>query len=682
MNKTDKKIITLLMILIMVVTAFYPIAVYANEEPLDTIIEFGDSNLKNILIEQGIDLNNDGNITIEEMEKNNEYLYIYNVSSIKGIEYAKNIRALYFSSVNLDTLDLTPFKKLEYFSYNPTSTENINTVNIVGADHIFIYSESGWLFGNKVEKELTIYKNELYHLNNIAYVSTEDESIVEIDDDSIYYGGIIGKEIGTTNITYLSKYSNIEIPVKVVEPHIDADKPLENSNVISKVIENECILQSNGDLWNVYFNADSTADIAAKKIDEAVIDFEYVYSRNGKRIITLDSNNVLKVLTTERWKDKKGDDFTLNNTENVKEIFHCNTWSGRNEIGYLTNSNELYVYAYLTNPETNKEEYRIEKVAENVERTNGPYFISEGQVYKYEEIYQLYNEKYIRTFVVTESTQEEMDNFKITVSENNFEIDESYYIDENKNLYKKNGLLLMTNVEKIDLVRIGFRDSAIVIFRTDGTVWTESKTSEQRLNFIKIIGVDSQDIKFTDIPKESWYYDSVKYVSEAGIITGYNSETFGPFNNLTREQLVNILWRIEGRPDASDLENKFSDVPAETWYTDAIKWASANDIVKGHGGTSLFGVGENIIRQDLAIMLTNYAKYKSKYEEPEGTLNNFADKDAVSGYAVDAVRWASDKCIISGNANSDGTRTIAPLNNAMRCEAAVMLMRFCENILN
>ena len=189
-------------------------------------------------------------------------------------------------------------------------------------------------------------------------------------------------------------------------------------------------------------------------------------------------------------------------------------------------------------------------------------------------------------------------------------------------------------------------------------------------------------IPFTDVGEATWYFDSVKYVAERGIITGYNRETFGPFNNLTREQLVNILWRIEGKPDASELENKFDDVPDESWYTDAIKWASANDIVKGHGGTSLFGVGENIIRQDLAIMLANYAKYKEKYNKPEVTLDGFADGKAVSEYAIDAVRWASKNGIISGNANSDGTRTIAPLANAMRCEAAVMLMRFCENILN
>ena len=57
---------------------------------------------------------------------------------------------------------------------------------------------------------------------------------------------------------------------------------------------------------------------------------------------------------------------------------------------------------------------------------------------------------------------------------------------------------------------------------------------------------------------------------------------------------------------------------------------SNGKIVKGYGGTTKFGCGDKIIRQDLAIMLTNYAKFKGKYVEPTGTLDKFADKNMVS----------------------------------------------------
>ncbi len=189
------------------------------------------------------------------------------------------------------------------------------------------------------------------------------------------------------------------------------------------------------------------------------------------------------------------------------------------------------------------------------------------------------------------------------------------------------------------------------------------------------------NLEFKDVTSANWYCDAVRYTYKNGIFSGYDDESFAPQNNLTREQLVALLYRIEGQPSVSGLSNNFSDVPNGQWYTNAIKWASGNNIVKGYGGTTKFGLGDNILRQDLAIMLKNYAQFKGKYTAPTSNLNAFADKDTVSNYAVEAVTWASGKSIISGNNNSDGTKTIAPLNNATRAEAAVMMMRFCENVL-
>ena len=240
--------------------------------------------------------------------------------------------------------------------------------------------------------------------------------------------------------------------------------------------------------------------------------------------------------------------------------------------------------------------------------------------------------------------------------------------------YNDNSEKIITNYQILDGNCLTTKQNEVTISYTENGV-TKTVTQD-------VLVILRDNLNFKDVAKNSWYYESVKYVSERGIITGYNAETFAPFDNLKREQLVNILWRIEGKPDASVLSNNFTDVPNGEWYTDAIKWANANGIVKGYGGTTLFGRGDNIIRQDLAIMITNYAKYKGKYIAPTVTLDKFADKEKVSSYAVDAVRWASENSIISGNANEEGTRTIAPLKNAMRCEAAVMLTRFCENVLN
>ena len=253
---------------------------------------------------------------------------------------------------------------------------------------------------------------------------------------------------------------------------------------------------------------------------------------------------------------------------------------------------------------------------------------------------------------------------------------DGYYLE----LYSDNGYFLESESFPAGTTQVNFDDYEmnpeagsffeVYAFSEGDYRWSTSNQSPDKL------------LSFKDIPVGSWYYDSVKYVSKRGLITGYSEDTFGPFDNLKREQLVNILWRIEGKPDASAYPNNFTDVPNGQWYTDAIKWANANGIVNGYGGTTLFGRGDNIKRQDLAIMLANYAKYCECYTEPTGTLNKFEDKDKVSSYAVDALRWASENGIISGNANEDGTKTIEPLKNAKRCEAAVMLTRFCKNVID
>ena len=189
---------------------------------------------------------------------------------------------------------------------------------------------------------------------------------------------------------------------------------------------------------------------------------------------------------------------------------------------------------------------------------------------------------------------------------------------------------------------------------------------------------EDDTLPFKDVPQDSWYYDAVKYAYKNKYIAGYNSTTFAPFDKLSRGQLVTILWRIEGQPDTSKLQNKFTDVDEGVYYTEPIKWANSVGIVKGYGGTTKFGPGDPIIRQDLCIVLNKYAAYKKKSATGTSSLSNFIDYKTVSGYAENAVKWAVENSIVSGNALPDGTKTIAPMANATRCEVAVMLMRYCN----
>lgn len=184
-------------------------------------------------------------------------------------------------------------------------------------------------------------------------------------------------------------------------------------------------------------------------------------------------------------------------------------------------------------------------------------------------------------------------------------------------------------------------------------------------------------LNFGDVPQDSWYYDAVKEAYARNIISGYNKTTFAPSDKVTRGQLVTFLYRLEGMPDVSSVENDFDDVEDNMYFTDGVKWAKSNKIVSGYGGTKKFGPNDPIIRQDLAVILNNYAKYKEKDYTSMQEITSFTDYDYVKGnYAEDALKWAVKNKVMSGQNLGNNKRAIAPFNNTTRAEAAAMIVNF------
>ena len=118
-----------------------------------------------------------------------------------------------------------------------------------------------------------------------------------------------------------------------------------------------------------------------------------------------------------------------------------------------------------------------------------------------------------------------------------------------------------------------------------------------------------------------------------------------------------------------DARAAFGDVSDKDWFAPYIKAAVDNGIVSGQSDDK-FGVGENITRQDMAVILANALKYLDK--TTEGTGNSFKDASDVSDYAVNAVDTLSAAGIINGY--EDGT--FQPLNSANRAEAAKVIYGF------
>lgn len=208
---------------------------------------------------------------------------------------------------------------------------------------------------------------------------------------------------------------------------------------------------------------------------------------------------------------------------------------------------------------------------------------------------------------------------------------------------------------------------------TDGTPTTLTKPqNKETIETVKILmnRVPYQDVKSTD-----WYFNAVKYNVSNKIILGYNSTTFAPNAKLTRGMIVTILYRMEGAPSVSG-NNKFADVNSNEWYSKAVKWATDNGIVHGYEGKNQFGPNDNIIRQDLAVILRNYANYKKKNTNVTASLTKFKDYENVNSYANAAMQWAVGSGVITGN--DDGT--LKPKGNASRAEAASMIQKYCYNV--
>ena len=181
-------------------------------------------------------------------------------------------------------------------------------------------------------------------------------------------------------------------------------------------------------------------------------------------------------------------------------------------------------------------------------------------------------------------------------------------------------------------------------------------------------------LPFPDVTEGDWFYDAVRYAYETGLMDGVGDNLFAPNSQTTRAQLVTILYRLEGEPEVSGTSG-FTDVEADTWYTDAVVWAAENGIVNGVSETE-FAPGKDITREQLATILFRYAEAKGYDVSARADLSAYTDADQIQSYAAESVAWAVAEGLIQGFEDN----TLRPAGNATRAQIATILMRFCEGV--
>jgi len=177
--------------------------------------------------------------------------------------------------------------------------------------------------------------------------------------------------------------------------------------------------------------------------------------------------------------------------------------------------------------------------------------------------------------------------------------------------------------------------------------------------------------KYLDVKENAWYVTPIQYVTRNNLMSGVGNDKFDPSNNGTRAMFVTILYNKEGKPTVTG-NTGFKDVIKGAWYEGPIAWAKANKIANGYqDGT--FGPNKPVTREQLAVMLYNYAKANGKVSMGSAQFN-FIDKDNISTWAQEAMKWCVSNKIINGKGNNK----LDPRGLATRAEIATMIMNFCE----
>ena len=169
-------------------------------------------------------------------------------------------------------------------------------------------------------------------------------------------------------------------------------------------------------------------------------------------------------------------------------------------------------------------------------------------------------------------------------------------------------------------------------------------------------------LPFPDVTEGDWFYDAVRYAYETGLMDGVGDNLFAPNSQTTRAQLVTILHRLAGQPAVSG-DLIFTDVEAGTWYADAVAWAAENGIVNGTTDTT-FAPGEDITREQLVTVLYRYAESKGYDVSASADLSGYPDAGQVQDYAQPAMAWAVAEGIVEGvdgNLNPTGDATRAQI---------------------
>ena len=190
------------------------------------------------------------------------------------------------------------------------------------------------------------------------------------------------------------------------------------------------------------------------------------------------------------------------------------------------------------------------------------------------------------------------------------------------------------------------------------------------------IGYKNQIPAFTDV-NNHWAKDNMLFVVSRGLLSGTSATTFSPNTGMTRGMFVTALGRLAGVDPTDYQASRFTDVKEDAYYAPYVNWAAKTGVVSGTTDTA-FAPDININREQMAVIMKNYAA-KLGYTIPK-TLEvvNFADSAGISSWAKEAVKSMQQAGILAGKTNN----CFDPAGTATRAEVAAVLRRFVEIVID
>ena len=178
---------------------------------------------------------------------------------------------------------------------------------------------------------------------------------------------------------------------------------------------------------------------------------------------------------------------------------------------------------------------------------------------------------------------------------------------------------------------------------------------------------------YHDVPGDAWYVEAVQEMTDRGLMQGTGEGNFSPQAPVSRATVITVLWRLEGEPQVPAEVGNFPDVDpndeACAWYAPAAAWAKSANVASGNENGTFHG-GDPVTREQLAVFLCNYAKYKGQ-PVAEGAMGLFQDATSISDWAWDSVQHAVGLGLLQG----DELGRLKPQGLADRATLATILQR-------